>query len=74
MPGDRRVDLLNPVRYVGYPVNFARLAEEIGCLGIRVEKPDDIAPALRTALAADRPVVVDVATDVNCPAPEPWTP
>ena len=56
------------------PVNFARLAEEIGCLGIRVERPDEIAPALRKALAANRPAVVDVVTDVNCPAPDPWTP
>jgi acetolactate synthase I/II/III large subunit len=55
-------------------VNFARIAEEMGCLGIRVERPDEIAPALREAEAADRPVVVDVFTDVNCPAPEPWTP
>jgi acetolactate synthase I/II/III large subunit len=54
-------------------VNFARIAEEMGCLGIRVERPDAIAPALREALAADRPAVVDVVTDVNCAAPEPWT-
>jgi acetolactate synthase-1/2/3 large subunit len=56
------------------PTNFARIAEEIGCLGIRVERPADIAPALRAALASNRPAVVDVVTDVNCPAPEPWTP
>jgi acetolactate synthase I/II/III large subunit len=56
------------------PVSFARLAEEMGCLGIRVERPDEIAPAIRRALAADRPAVVEVMTDVNCPAPEPWTP
>jgi acetolactate synthase-1/2/3 large subunit len=55
-------------------VDFARIAEEMGCLGIRVEKPAEIAPALRTALAADRPAVVDVVTDVDCPAPEPWLP
>jgi acetolactate synthase-1/2/3 large subunit len=55
-------------------VNFARIAEEIGCFGIRVERPGEIAGALRQALAADRPAVVDVFTDVNCPAPEPWTP
>ena len=56
------------------PVSFARIAEEMGCLGIRVERPDEIAPAIRRALAADRPAVVEVMTDVNCPAPEPWTP
>ncbi len=55
-------------------VNFARIAEDLGCVGIRVERPDEIAPALREASAADRPAVVDVVTDANCPAPEPWTP
>ena len=65
----------NPDELCGFsPVNFARVAEEMGCLGIRVERPDEIAPALRKAGAADRPVVLDVVTDVNCPAPDPWTP
>jgi acetolactate synthase I/II/III large subunit len=60
--------------YAFRSVNFARIAEEMGCLGIRVETPGEIAPALQKALAADRPAVVDVVTDVNCPAPEPWAP
>ncbi len=34
------------------PMNFAKLAEDMGALGIRVERPDDIAPALQRALAA----------------------
>jgi len=55
-------------------VNFARIAEEMGCLGIRVERPGEIGGAIRKALAADRPAVVDVFTDVTCPAPEPWSP
>jgi acetolactate synthase-1/2/3 large subunit len=55
-------------------VNFARIAEDLGCFGVRVEKPGEIAAALHAALAADRPAVVDVVTDINCPAPEPWTP
>jgi acetolactate synthase-1/2/3 large subunit len=50
------------------------IAEEMGCLGIRVERPDEIAPALREAGAADRPVAVHVFTDVSCNAPEPWIP
>ena len=45
------------------------LAEEVGAVGIRVEKPDEIAPALARALAADRPVVIDVATDIDALAP-----
>ena len=65
----------NPEEMCGFSnVNFARVAEEMGCLGIRVERPGEIGEALRKALTADRPAVVDVFTDVNCPAPEPWSP
>jgi acetolactate synthase-1/2/3 large subunit len=56
------------------PTNFARVAEEFGVTGIRVETPDALGPALRRALAMDAPVVVDVATNIECRAPEPWTP
>ena len=49
--------------------NFARIAEDIGALGIRVEKPADIGPALLQALKADRPVVIDVVTDIDALAP-----
>jgi acetolactate synthase-1/2/3 large subunit len=51
------------------PMNFARLAEDMGALGLRVEKPGDIAPALARALAADRPVVIDIVTDIEVLAP-----
>jgi acetolactate synthase-1/2/3 large subunit len=54
--------------------SFAALAREMGCLGLRVEHPDEIAPAVRQALAARIPAVVEVITDVRCPAPEPWAP
>jgi acetolactate synthase-1/2/3 large subunit len=54
--------------------SLAAVAREMGCLGIRVEAPADIAPAIRRALAADRPAVVEVITDVNCQPPEPWGP
>jgi acetolactate synthase-1/2/3 large subunit len=55
-------------------VHFARMAEEMGCRGIRVEHPEGIAPALREALAGDKPAVVEVITDPECRAPDPWTP
>ena len=51
------------------PMNFARLAEDMGALGIRVEKAADIAPALQQALAAKRPVVIDIASDIEILAP-----
>jgi len=50
-------------------VNFARIAEEIGALGIRVEKPAELGPAIDRALAADRPAVIDVVTDIEALAP-----
>jgi acetolactate synthase-1/2/3 large subunit len=50
-------------------VNFASVAENLGALGLRVEKPADFAPALQQALAAGRPVIVDVATDIEALAP-----
>jgi acetolactate synthase I/II/III large subunit len=49
--------------------NFARLAEEMGAIGIRVEAPFEIAPALARALSANRPVIIDVATDIGALAP-----
>jgi acetolactate synthase I/II/III large subunit len=51
------------------PMNFARLAEEMGALGIRVERASEFAPALAQALAANRPAVIDVATDIEALAP-----
>jgi acetolactate synthase-1/2/3 large subunit len=56
------------------PVSFARIAEEMGCAGIRVERPDEIAGAIRQALAIDRPTVVEVLTGLHYQAPEPWAP
>src|SRR5262245_14282882 len=50
-------------------VNFARIAEEMGALGIRVEKAVEIGPAIEQALQARRPVVIDVVTDIDALAP-----
>jgi acetolactate synthase I/II/III large subunit len=50
-------------------VNFARIAEEMGALGIRVEKPAEIGAAIERALQANRPAVIDVVTDIDALAP-----
>ena len=51
-------------------VNFARIAEEMGAVGLRVEHARELAPALATALAVQgRPVVIDVVTDIEAIAP-----
>ncbi|MEV0060040.1 acetolactate synthase large subunit [Nocardia sp. NPDC050718] len=40
--------------------DFVKLAEALGCVGIRVEKEEDVEPAIRQAQAInDRPVVID---------------
>jgi pyruvate dehydrogenase (quinone) len=49
---DFATDLVNP--------NFAQLAESAGILGLRVEKPEELGPALTEALAHDGPALVDV--------------
>jgi len=43
--------------------NFARLAQDLGAAGIRVENPGEIRGAIRQALAMGRPAVVDVVTE-----------
>ena len=72
MQGNKPGDVAELVRFG--PTNFADLARAFGLRGIRVEEPSQIAPALRDALASDETVVVDVATDINARAPEPWLP
>jgi acetolactate synthase I/II/III large subunit len=67
-PGDVR-DL---VRFG--PTNFADVARVFGLRGIRVVEPSKIAPALQEALASDETVIVDVATDIDARATEPWLP
>ena len=56
------------------PTDFTAVARSFGVRGIRVERPAEIAPALSEALAANEPVVVDVVTDLEPRAPEPWAP
>jgi acetolactate synthase I/II/III large subunit len=56
------------------PVNFSRIAQEMGCLGIRVEHPGEIKEAISQALSARAPAVVEVMTGLHYLAPAPWTP
>jgi acetolactate synthase-1/2/3 large subunit len=50
-------------------MNFARIAEDIGALGIRVEDAKAFPAALAQALAANRPAIIDVVTDIEALAP-----
>jgi len=40
--------------------NYAKVAEVLGCRGIRVEDPSDLGTALKASLANDGPTIVDV--------------
>jgi len=46
-------------------VDFPAVAEAMGCLGLKVEKPGELKPALERAFSANRPVVIDVKTDIE---------
>ena len=44
-------------------VDFVKLAEAMGAVGIRVEKKEEFTPALQKAIAMGRPVVIDCIID-----------
>jgi pyruvate dehydrogenase (quinone) len=48
-------------------VRYSQFAELLGLKGIFVDTPDALTPAWEQALAADRPVVLEVKTDPNVP-------
>jgi acetolactate synthase I/II/III large subunit len=54
-------------------VNFAQVAESLGVMGIRAETPAEMKDALKKALAARRPVVIDAVTDHRAFSPKTWT-
>jgi len=54
-------------------LNFAKIAEDFGCAGIRVEHPGELGDAIKRAIGMERPVVVDVVSDMYAIAPHPWT-
>ena len=54
-------------------VNFAKVAEALNCVGMRVEKPADLPHALEQAFAAGGPVVIDAVTDHRAFSQKTWT-
>ncbi len=45
--------------------DFVRLADSFGALGLRAEKPGEVADAITAAFAADQPAIVSVPIDPN---------
>jgi pyruvate dehydrogenase (quinone) len=54
---DYQTDLRNP--------NFAKMAEAIGIMGVRIENPADVSSGLKKALQHSGPALIDVMTDPN---------
>jgi acetolactate synthase-1/2/3 large subunit len=54
-----------PIASTFADMDFAAIARAIGCRGIRVERVEDIGPALREALGGAAPTVVDVVTSLR---------
>ncbi len=51
--------------------DFVKLAQSYGALGLRVEKEEDIIPALKQAIEHDGPVMIDFICE-NCEMVYPW--
>jgi acetolactate synthase-1/2/3 large subunit len=45
------------------PVDIVRFAEAFGATGLKIEKPEEIAPTLKKALAMEGPVVIGIPVD-----------
>jgi acetolactate synthase I/II/III large subunit len=49
---------------LGNSVDYVKLAEAMGCVGLRAETPDEVAPTIEKSLSIDdRPVVVEFVVD-----------
>ena len=55
-------------------VNLANVANNMGCKGFRVEKPDAIRDALDKALACGRPAIVEIIGNAAIRAKRAWAP
>jgi acetolactate synthase-1/2/3 large subunit len=53
--------------------NFAKIAQDMGCFGIRVDQPRQIQSAIEEAIASGKPAVVDVVSDIEGIAARAWT-
>ena len=54
------------------PVDHAAIARACGCEGVRIDRVEDLQPALEKALVADRLTLLDVITDPQARPPITW--
>jgi thiamine pyrophosphate-dependent acetolactate synthase large subunit-like protein len=52
-----------PVATEFIDTDFSAIAKGFGARGVRIKKPEEITPAIKEALKADLPTVIDVITD-----------
>lgn len=63
----------NPASIYGFlTVDFAKVAQAIGCFGITVTKPGELKGAIDAALASKKPAIVNIVGDVKATVPPPW--
>ena len=53
-------------------VDHAAIARACGCEGVRIDRVEDLQPALEKALASDRLTLIDVITDPQARPPITW--
>ena len=54
-------------------VDFSRIATAMGCYGIRVKTPDELEAALSESCIVNKPIVIDVLSDIEGIPPPIWT-
>lgn len=68
MEGDPRFDVSQSLP----DLEYARFAELLGLAGMRIDSADRVDAAWDTALAADRPFVIDAVVNADVPTLPPW--
>ena len=49
------------------PTDFAKIAQAFGCRGVNIEKAEELKPAIKEAMTASGPTVIDVLTSKEEP-------
>ena len=54
-------------------IDFSRIATAMGCYGIRAKTPDELEAALSESCIVNKPIVIDVLSDIEGIPPPIWT-